>query len=133
MLFIFYMLIVFARIKNNQGIISLLRNKAHRQESSRQRYYSLAGDSQQADENEATSISKKSSNQNGTAIDLEQDVYDDDTEDEAKHFVIENHPKNRELEEIQTKIYNGPNSFNFFKIYVRIIMLTFYHLKTSFK
>ena len=103
------MLIVFARIKANQGVVSLLRNKAQKRDSSRPRYYSLAGDSQQADENEA-------SNQNGTTVNLERDVYDDgddgDTNDEFKSFVVSNHQKNSEIEEIQTKLYNGLLLFN---------------------
>lgn len=115
-LFVFYMLIVFARIKANQGIVSLLRNKAQKRDSSRPRYYSLAGDSQQADENEAAINRKLSTNQNGTIVNLERDSYDDgnddDTDDEVKSFVVSNHQKNSEIEEIQTKLYNGLLLFN---------------------
>jgi hypothetical protein len=105
-LFIFYMLIVFARIKTKQSITSLLRNKAQTmRNSSRQRYYSLAGDSQQADENETQNNTTVRLEHEANDVDINEDVSDE--EGEAKNFVPSNHQKNSEFEEIQARIYNG--------------------------
>ena len=73
--------------------------------SSQQRYYSLAGDSQQADENETQNNTTVRLEHEANDVDINEDVSDE--EGEAKNFVPSNHQKNSEFEEIQARIYNG--------------------------
>ena len=90
------MLVAFARIKNKQGILSLIASKAMNRKSSRQRYYSLATDEAAA---ETSSKENETNREDHVEIAAETEEEGEEGEEESQNFVYSNQAKSSELDE----------------------------------